>query len=61
VAAPTPRCLVTLGVAVIRAFEIAKGNNEASLASIEPSNRDRMNLNSYYNYEYKFSILEGDL
>jgi hypothetical protein len=40
---PTPRCLVTLGVAVIRAFEIAKGNNEAGLASMEPNNRDRVN------------------
>jgi hypothetical protein len=58
---PIPRCLVTLGVAVIRAFEIAKGNNEAGLGSMEPSTRDKVNYNSYYNYEYKFSVLEGGL
>jgi hypothetical protein len=56
-----PRRLVTLGVAVIRAFEIAKGNNEAGEAAFWLYALNEMNCNSYENSESVFISYERTL
>jgi hypothetical protein len=61
VAARNSALPVTLGVAVIRALEIAKGNNETEPAVHASLALDKLNHNSFYQYESEFNVSRSDV